>query len=516
MKLTELSQMDIDLIKSIHNSLTSEKRDIFLAEHFGINQRTVRNWVSKLGIARDKVEATSEQLQAAKVRELKQSKYYLITAAQNATPVHANLFANMQKYANHIGAEICVIPYRYKNPTSTHTELQHDVWESILTPYLDLNRHKLNDNLVLLSDFKVQPTASNPLDGLEGITGNKSAIIGHSRQHGKSLPVIAGNHVKALFTTGACTIENYTDSKAGKIGEFHHVLGFCIVEVVDNEIFHIRHVSADSDGNFIDLVHEVKDGIIYRAEPPKALVMADLHSEVTNKEVFNSTLLHITKLLPESIYLHDVADGLPVNPHEKENYVLRVKRYNEGKHLVKDSIQCIIGKVKEIQEAFAESKIHVVRSNHDEFFDRWVNSHNWKNDIPNAQTYLELASMAIKSDIGIIPTIITEATNGAVNCLGYNESHKVMDIELSLHGHAGNNGAKGSIAQFRKLSNKGISAHNHGFAVLDGWMQVGSCTDRFQHFNKGTAGAAHAHAIITNNGKRQLLILSGGSFSTFL
>lgn len=516
MKFTELSQTDIDLIRSIHNSLTSEKRDVFLAEHFEINQRTVRNWVSKLGIAREKVEAASEQIQAAKVRELKHSKYYLITAAQNATPVHTNLFANMQKYANHIGAEICVIPYRYryKNPTSTFSDLQHDVWEHILTPYLDLNRHQLNDSLMLLSDFKVKPTASNPLDGLEGITGNKSAIIGHSRQHCKSLPVIAGNHVKALFTTGACTIE--TDSKAGKIGEFHHVLGFLIVEIVDNEIFHPRHVSADSDGNFIDVVHEVKDGIICRAARPKAAVLADLHSEITNEEVFDATLSQISKLNPESVYCHDVADGLPVNPHEKENYVLRVKRYNDGKHLVKDAIQCIVGKVKQIQEAFAESKIHIVRSNHDEFFDRWVNSHNWKNDIPNAETYLELASMAIKSDIGIIPTILKEATNGAVNCLGYNQSHKVMDIELSLHGHAGNNGAKGSIAQFRKLSNKGISAHNHGFAVLDGWMQVGTCTNRFQDYNKGASAAAHAHAIITSNGKKQLLILSGGSFSTFL
>ena len=38
---------------------------------------------------------------------------------------------------------------------------------------------------------------------------------------------------KMMMTTGSCTVKNYTDSKAGKKGEFHHTLGFVIIEIKD-------------------------------------------------------------------------------------------------------------------------------------------------------------------------------------------------------------------------------------------------------------------------------------------
>jgi len=514
MKYKDLTQVDIDVIKAIHAACKSEERDAFLANHFEINQRTVRTWVSKLGISAEKVEAQNEQIQAAKVKEISKKRCYFIGSAQNQTPLHENLFANMQKYAPYRDAEILIIPFRYKNPTSLHKE-KDDLWDKRLTPYLCLNRQNLNNNLCLLGDIPIQPTASDPLSRLEGITGLKTAIAGHPRQHCRSLPVVAGNNAKGLFSTGACTIENYTSSKAGKVGEFHHVLGFLIAEIEDDEIFYIRNVSADENGNFIDVTTEVKDGVIYEGATIEALVLADLHSEVINKNRYQAVLDNLPKLRPEKVYLQDVADGMPVNPHEKENYVLRVQRYNEGKHLVSDAIECVLDTIQKIKDAFNDSEIHVVRSNHDEFFDRWANSHNWKHDLPNAETYFKLVQIAISSKDGIIPYLIKERFGDAVKCLKYNESHTVCGIEMSLHGHAGNNGAKGGIKQFAKLSTKLITAHNHGYAILDGVMQVGTCTDRFQAYNKGASSSAWADGIINANGKKQLLIWNNGKFSMF-
>jgi len=124
---------------------------------------------------------------------------------------------------------------------------------------------------------------------------------------------------------------------------------------------------------------------------------------VINKNRYQAVLDNLPKLRPEKVYLQDVADGMPVNPHEKENYVLRVQRYNEGKHLVSDAIECVLDTIQKIKDAFNDSEIHVVRSNHDEFFDRWANSHNWKHDLPNAETYFKLVQIAISSKDGIIP-----------------------------------------------------------------------------------------------------------------
>ena len=50
---------------------------------------------------------------------------------------------------------------------------------------------------------------------------------------------------KLLTTTGACTVSNYTDSRAGRIGEFHHSLSAILVEV-DGRRFHLRPVHCPS------------------------------------------------------------------------------------------------------------------------------------------------------------------------------------------------------------------------------------------------------------------------------
>jgi hypothetical protein len=59
---------------------------------------------------------------------------------------------------------------------------------------------------------------------------------------------------------GAITKSNYTDSKSGKVGDFHHTLG-SIVEIKDDETFFVRQVTADDkSGDFSDLYNRVSDG----------------------------------------------------------------------------------------------------------------------------------------------------------------------------------------------------------------------------------------------------------------
>lgn len=199
MKFNNLQQSDKDFIKKIHAEKKSEDRDLFLSQYYGINQRTVRHWIEKLQFS-ENTQPDPEIIEFAKSREIPKSKRYLISSAQNATPVHGELLTNMQAYAKIIGAEILIVPYRYTNPTSIFSEIENDNWDLNLHPYLIQKRIELNENLVLIADAKVQPTATNPLQGFESITGHKSAILGHSRLCCKSVPVIAGNPVKGLYT----------------------------------------------------------------------------------------------------------------------------------------------------------------------------------------------------------------------------------------------------------------------------------------------------------------------------
>ena len=82
-----------------------------------------------------------------------------------------------------------------------------------------------------MSDVKIQPTATNPMSGLAGMSGVNSCVFGSPKVQLEMIPVLEGNKPKMMLTTGAVTLMNYTDSKSGKKGEFHHVFGFAIVEI---------------------------------------------------------------------------------------------------------------------------------------------------------------------------------------------------------------------------------------------------------------------------------------------
>jgi len=126
-------------------------------------------------------------------------------------------------------SEIHVIAGRYKNPTSVWTANQEneESWAEEVLEYLDANRHDIHKYVSIMSDVKIQPTAVNPMTGLEGLSGINSCIFGSPKVQLETIPVLEGNAPKMMVTTGACTVKNYTDSKSGKVGEFHHTFWIC-------------------------------------------------------------------------------------------------------------------------------------------------------------------------------------------------------------------------------------------------------------------------------------------------
>src|SRR6185312_1242175 len=66
------------------------------------------------------------------------SKYsrFVITSAQNATPINEPFFATLLNYCKINKAALIVIPYRYKNPTSVFEAADMDYWNEKLVPYL--------------------------------------------------------------------------------------------------------------------------------------------------------------------------------------------------------------------------------------------------------------------------------------------------------------------------------------------------------------------------------------------
>lgn len=512
-----LSQQDKIFIEKIYNNKTiswDERIDI-LKNKYSKSERTIRLWFVHLGLKNKREEESPQYLEAQRRKWNKEKKRFIITWAQNNTPVHEDFFNNLKIYADFIDADIHVIAGRYKNPTSVFTDKNYDTWHSSLTPYLDANRHDIHKYVCILSDIKVQPTAINPLEGLNGISGQKSGIVGSPKLHLQASAVLEGYVPKLMLTTGSCTVKNYTDSKAGKKSEFNHQLGFCIIEIKDKDIFFPRQVSADDKtGDFCDLCWKVSKGNVEKITKITDITLGDIHAGQEDVQIIDITLKFLKHIKPDFVVFHDIKDGYSISHHELNNPFKLYQREQDGTNSLKREIDYML----KFLEKFKQYKCVIVRSNHDDFIDRWLMNSNWKNNIKNAKEYMQYALLLLegKAKKGIVPYLINQKFPHFIT-LGRNDSFKVNGWELSQHGDIGSNGARGSLEGFRKLNTKIKIGHSHTPGRKDGVIQVGTSTKlRHDEYIKGASSHMNAHSITHENGKAQHLIFFNGEFTTLL
>lgn len=544
MRFEDLTDDNKKYIKEIYwnPSLSWEDKMEGITKYIGKkSSRTARNWVKKLGLTQ-KEEVESPELKKAKQKTFNKSKKrFLITWAQNDTPVHLKFFKGMEAYAEAINADIHVIAGRYKNPTSVFDDKDHDIWSELVNPYLDAARHDIHKYVSIMSDVKIQPTAVNPMTGMQAMSGINSCIFGSPKTQMEMIPVLEQAKPKMMLTTGACTVKNYTDSKAGKKGEFHHTLGFCIVEIMDSETFFVRQVTADEDGNFCDLYNEVvyegkvlpiefktieaKLNWIKRhcgAKPFKlnakhkinniksieACVLGDLHSGHHDPVVIDATHELLERVKPNHVVLHDVFDGYSISHHQMKD---PIAQYGKEFHCQND-LGKELDEMYTLLEGFKGYKnVVIVRSNHDDFIDRWVKNGDWKKQPTPKNNRLYAKFMDIMMDEierrpfdikGVVPYLINEKFPKYIT-LGRSDSYRVLDWELGQHGDIGSNGSRGSLLQMRKLNTKIIVGHYHSPGRKDGALAVGTSTHLRVGYNMGPSSWLQSHVIIHKNGKAQ-------------
>jgi hypothetical protein len=454
-------------------------------------------------------------------RKLKQVKRYLITAAQNATPAHAGFWQALNQARSFYDAELLVIPLRYRNPTSRfETKVEHDEWwDPQAVPFLWNVRKSLNKNLAVLGDIKIQPTAVEPLTGLEGFSGAESCIVGHTKLSFRTVPTPGSKMAKIMTTTGACTKKNYSDSRAGKHGEFHHTLGAVIVEMKGDQ-FWLRHLNANKDGSFTDLNTKFTASSVGEAPPAAGVVLGDTHVDFTDRDVDRATFGRgglVDTVQAEKIIWHDLLDSYSVNPHHRGNPFNAIAKLQSGRDDVAAEVQRAIDFVV-ARTGSRES--FIVSSNHDDMLHRWVLNHDWKTDAKNATFYLETAlAIARATTMGEGGTEyprpfkfwMDKAAQRNIRCLG-DEELIVQGILCSMHGDRGPNGARGSAKNLRRIGIKSVIGHSHSPQISEGCYQVGTSSKLRLEYNIGPSGWLNTHCVIHADGKRQLVTIIEGKF----
>ena len=115
---------------------------------------------------------------------------YIVTWAQNATPVNGAFLRALETYAAYWDAHIIVVPGRYRNPTSVfeYEDEEGDLhWDTRVLPYMMDGRVLLARGLTVHGDIKIQPTAKRPLSGFE-VYGKTSSIFGHPKIQLRCVP----------------------------------------------------------------------------------------------------------------------------------------------------------------------------------------------------------------------------------------------------------------------------------------------------------------------------------------
>lgn len=490
------------------NNITKSVKDMckeFNIEYSDNVRRVFSQKLANLGLVPSKGIEDSKEFQDAKTRTLNKSNYYIISWAQAQTSVNMEFLRNIEAYAEHLGAEIIIQAGRYKNPNSIEQSEKlkdRETWHGSIHKYLYASELKIADKLTVLANVKVQPTAILPLSGLNGFTSDSSVILPHPKVQLQSLPILNNYNHKLMVSTGAVTNPNYTDTKAGRKGEFHHQFGFVIVEVENSGVFHIRQVQATDDGSFFDLYNHVSNGTVREYKGGTSVIFGDLHIGSHCEQSLNLACEIALKSGATDVVLHDVLDSKSINHHEEKDPFKMLEKEETGADDLEEELSYTLIELGRLSDRLKGIQLHNVASNHNDFLDRWLRNVDWRK-VRNKKMYLELASVVANGDAprGVFNHLIDRLGNDNILTYSYGDSLRIHNWELALHGDYGANGSRGGINQFKNLSTKTITGHTHSPRREDGSIVVGTLTKLRLGYNTGLSSWMNGVVIIYPNGK---------------
>ncbi len=458
----------------------------------------------------------------ADLRALEKCETFFCTSAVNNCEANADFVQAALHWCDDHDAKLLINKVRYKNPTRRDdAALVGEWWDRSLRDYM-LEQEIRPHPLVSIMTMKAQATAGNPLPRrADALTKDRSAIFGHPQL---SLRTVATPHLeepKVLYSTGACTNPWYSDTVAGELGGFHHSISGVAVEVRGDAFFLREMVWNTREKCFID-IDTLYDADGSRPAPPaRALVMGDIHVRLTCDDVMHATFGPggiYESARPEEIVLHDVFNGDSVNPHEMENKLTRAAMSMAGLTNVEQEVRDVMAWLDALP---TDCKRTVVRSNHDEFLDRWLQKGERVVEPENRLLYHELSALLLRGydeKTRSLPQALATAIEHLggleteVEFLGVNDAHRILRVVLGMHGNRASSGTRGTPVGLSRLGSRGMYGHLHAMAIWQGAHIVGHSSRPRHGYNNGPSPWVRAHGLLDHFGYRQMLMMRGREY----
>lgn len=468
---------------------------------------------------------------------LKGAKGIIVTSAQFGAELNKHFWASLQHYAEFKDFPLLVLPIKY-GPVKTVKGRLTALFAPELMGHMVFEDTDLCKDNLMLNVTRMRPTLVRFLtDSVCQMGKRKSQIMAAPKLELEHRPRLQHNHPKAIMTTGACTIPNYTVDNIGQqdrtaeIATAEHQYAAIIVEFAKGGAFHFRQLHATKRGEFYDInpkggaSYISPNGVEHRPDDVSALVLGDWHTGLTDERVRRGTFCKggmVPVLNPDDVVLHDFVDCHSVSHHDVHYASRRAYKAQIGE----DSLEW------EMDEAVAElrwmvkhtkGRINVTSSNHPEFITRYIDEMHWRNDDINLEIGARML-LAMIEDMKARkpPRFYTRPADPVISwlrkhCPSVNlvEREEALmlprdskrQILCSVHGDIGPTGGQTRSTQsFRKLNQSVIIGHNHSAQIWGPIWRVGVSTPRTQHYVRGPKTAwTNTHCVIFKNGRRQLL-----------
>jgi hypothetical protein len=465
------------------------------------------------GVRWPAIKALPERLKA-----IRGARKWVITAAQNNTPVSELFLQSLLRFCVHEGAELIVRPLRARIPGQDLDPW----WHGSIREYLFDDEIEFKD--WILPDIRLSLTVANPLSGLDARSGAKHAVYAATQLQMRSVATPQNQAAKILYSTGAVTESNYPATKSGNLADFHHSLSATLVET-DGKRTWIRGLVFDGKWFAdVDRYYPAR-AAVRKAMRWAALVPGDEHALVNDPAVEKATYGPgglTERGDPHRIVRHDLLDSYSVSHHHNANQITKTLKNTHELGNLRDELDLTIDFLKRTSTR-RSTNLHV-SSNHGDHLTQWLAFCGDRNVTDeNRLLYHELMAgvlrSAKKTATGVSYQEPFEAycqgklgRDCLTEWLGSTDAYIVKDVDLALHGHRGTNGSRGSARGLSSIGAKVIIGHSHSPQIVKGCYQTGTSTLMNLEYLSGPSSWVQAHCILHDSGRRQIIHMVGGDF----
>lgn len=447
-------------------------------------------------------------------KAVKKHKRFIVTTAVTGCKANEAMVKSMKNYCAKNNAHVLILvasdPAHNRFAPGAHygtldRQLVNDPDISVVVSDIALNSN------LCVSTVKLSAKHVDPSTSMNRIASkNGTFIFASPKQRLKAVPVSNKKFPHFTMTTGAVTnpdydSSNYMSNRTAFIASHDHVMGGLIIEIADNERYHFRQFQIDPTGAFIDLGIKYFPNKKTKKIAPEAFILGDWHSGATDPNAKKSWEEVVKTLGVKRLVMHDLFDGDSINHHERENVISRAKKIASGRHDLRAEMHNLVKDMNYLTSLVNE--VIVVKSNHDEFLDRYLMSGYYVKDPQNHRYALDLAAAAVdgKDPLQHAVSEIGLKNPNKVRWLNRDEDYKIVGIQLGAHGDLGANGARGGLKNTEAVYGQSVTGHSHTPEILRGSWQVGTSSLLKLSYNRGASSWLHTSCLLYPDGSRQLI-----------